>query len=365
MSSDPATFYSRTRNARKIIVVDLGFLGDTVHLVPALWELKRNYSQAQLHVLTSTVGKEVLRLAPWLDRVWDLEMYRETRTLGQQLMTLRAVRSEQFEVAFLFSASDRAVWMTALTGARRRLGARGDRWHFYNRWLVHEWAAKPDPDLIVFEQRRRVLADCGLDLKPAEFNLTLDQPSTDWAAGVVPDLALHISPSSAKATREWPIEHHTALLRTLWTEFPKLHVMISSSGRPREHQRLRTLETSVNDKRLHSLPGDFTISQLAAVLRRCCLHIGPDSGVLHLAVALGVPTISFFRQQGAYKSFMPSGALHQVISMPCYCIDQHHAPCEPLGRGECFVQIQPGLVAELVRKRLSGDHRDSGTKRQQ
>ena len=35
MSYDLATFYNRTRNARKIIVVDLGFLGDTVHLIPA------------------------------------------------------------------------------------------------------------------------------------------------------------------------------------------------------------------------------------------------------------------------------------------------------------------------------------------
>ena len=43
MSSDPAHFYSRTRDARKIIVVDLGFLGDTISLAPALWELKRLY----------------------------------------------------------------------------------------------------------------------------------------------------------------------------------------------------------------------------------------------------------------------------------------------------------------------------------
>ena len=56
MPSDPAHFYSRTRAARKVIVVDLGFLGDTVHLVPALWDLKAAYAAASLHVLTSPVG---------------------------------------------------------------------------------------------------------------------------------------------------------------------------------------------------------------------------------------------------------------------------------------------------------------------
>ena len=353
MSSDLATFYSRTQGARKIIVVDLGFLGDTVHLIPALWELKRNYPQAELHVLTSTVGQEVLGLATWLDRVWGIEMYREKRTLREQFHTLRSLRSEHFDVAFLFSPADRSVWMTALTGARLRLGTRGDRWHFYNRWLVHEWAAKPNRDLIVFEQRRHILAACGLHLEPANFNLTIDQPSTAWAAGAVPAFALHISPNSAKATREWPIEHHAVLLRTLWQEYPELHVMVSASGRQRERERLRALESNIADNRLHLLPANLTIAQLAAMLRRCRLHIGPDSGVLHLAVALGVPTVSFFRQQGAYKSFMPSGAQHQFISVPCHCIDGSQAPCERLGHGECFVQIQPGQVAELVRKCLS------------
>src|SRR5215472_9653418 len=99
MPFDLAHFYSRTRNARKIIVVDLGFLGDTVHLVPALWELKRNYAQAALHVLTSTVGQDVLRLTPWVDRVWGLEMYPEKRTLRQQWETILSLRKERFDLA--------------------------------------------------------------------------------------------------------------------------------------------------------------------------------------------------------------------------------------------------------------------------
>ena len=59
MSSDPAHFYSRTRDARKIIVVDLGFPGDTIRLSPALWELKRLYPKAALHVLTSAGLAEI------------------------------------------------------------------------------------------------------------------------------------------------------------------------------------------------------------------------------------------------------------------------------------------------------------------
>src|SRR5215510_4185007 len=106
MPSELAHFYSRTRDARKVIVVDLGFLGDTVHLVPALWELKRNYTAAKLHVLTSTVGQDFLKLAPCVDRVWGIEMYSETRTLREQWDAISALRRERFDVAFNFSGAD-------------------------------------------------------------------------------------------------------------------------------------------------------------------------------------------------------------------------------------------------------------------
>jgi ADP-heptose:LPS heptosyltransferase len=163
---------------------------------------------------------------------------------------------------------------------------------------------------------------------------------------------LHISPNSSKATREWPLEHHVSLLQSLWKDYPDLHVMVSGSARDRERERLRALEKGVRDPRLQLLPPNLTIPQLAAMLTRCRLHIGPDSGVLHLAVALNVPTISFFRQQGSYKSFMPAGPRHHVISMPCHCIDHHDAPCERLGRAECFAQIEPTRVGAAVRTLL-------------
>src|ERR1700690_361083 len=99
MPSDLTHFYSRTRAARKVIVVDLGFLGDTVHLVPALWELKAAYRQASLHVLTSPVGAEVLALVPCVERAWAIELQRERRTLSQQWEVVRALRREGFDVA--------------------------------------------------------------------------------------------------------------------------------------------------------------------------------------------------------------------------------------------------------------------------
>lgn len=352
MPSDLAHFYSRTRAARKVIVVDLGFLGDTVHLVPALWELKSGYGQASLHVLTTPVGAQVLELAPCVDRAWAVELQREKRTLRQQWQVVRALRREKFDVAFNFSGADRTLFMTALTGARWRVAYPGGRQHFWSSWLIPNWAPRQDSNAVVFEQRRGVLAACGLAPGAPRFDLKVDEQSFEWAATVVPPAAVHLSVNSAKPTREWPVEHHAAMLREVWAKHPELVIVASTGANARERGRLDSLVALVKDARLRALPGTLTIPQLAAVLKRCRLHIGPDSGVLHLAVALGVPTISFFREQGAYKSFMPIGPRHQVISMPCGCVDHQDAPCERLGRAECFARIEPTRVAALVSQEL-------------
>lgn len=353
MSSDLAHFYSRTRNARKVIVVDLGFLGDTLHLVPALWELKRNYSGAELHVLTSSVGREVLRLAPCVDRVWGLEMFRETRTLREQFSVLMALRRERFDVAFNFSGADRTNLMTALTGARWRVAHRGGRWHFYNPWLIRDWIPRQDPNQLVSEQRRQMLAACGMSLEPARFALRIDEASAHWAAGVLHGPTVHISPNSNKAVKEWPLDYYISLVNSLLAIEPPLHIVISGTARERERARLDALAAKLKSDRVQFLSGGVSISQLAALLARCCLHIGSDSGVLHLAFALQLPTLSFLREQPNFGAFMPIGPMHRVFRVPCRCVDGPDAPCAKPQRAECLAQIEPDKVAEAVRQQLS------------
>jgi len=345
-------FYEQTREARKIIVVDLGFLGDSLHLIPALWELRQHYLQAELHALSSPLGAEAIGLAPCVDRVWPLELAPDKRTWREQWRLVRALRREHFDVAFNFGGSDRTIIMTALTAARWRVAHAAGREHFWNRWLIANWVPRQDQDLAVFEQRRQVLVACGFKLEPPRFDLKVDEGSQNWAAARVPLGAVHLSLNSANPLKEWPVEHHVVLLKALWNAASELRVTVSAEPRERERERLQQLAETVHDARLQVLSEKLSIAQLAGVLKRCRLHIGPDSGVLHLALALGVPTISFFRAHGGYRAWLPRGAAHRVISVPCTCVDHYKAPCERLGRAECLARIEPAQVAEVVCEQL-------------
>ena len=94
-------------------------------------------------------------------------------------------------------------------------------------------------------------------------------------------------------------------------------------------------------------------NELAAVLKECRLHVGADSGVLHLAVAVGLPTVSLFRDYHDSKAWMPAGSAHRVLSVPCACVNQPNPPCDRTGRARCLAELSPASVAQAVQAQLS------------
>jgi len=280
-------FYSRSRAARKILVVDLGFLGDSVHLVPALWEIKRHYPAAELHTLSAPVGAEVLQLAACVDRPWAFPLTAPSPPWWRHWDLLLALRRERFDLGFNFSGADRTLFMTALTGAKWRVAVAGGRKHFWSHWLVREFAPRPNSELPVYEQRRQTLSACGLELASPRWDLRLPESAVRWAEARVPAAAVHFSINASTPLKEWPLEHWIELAKHLLARKPSGRIIATGSANAREQERLRSLAAGVGDDRLTVLPAGTSIAELAAALQRCRLHAGADSGVLHLAMALG------------------------------------------------------------------------------
>ncbi len=343
-----AETYYLTRSARRVLVVDLGFLGDTVHLVPALWDLKRAYAEAELHVLTSTLGAETLRLAPCVDRSWGIDMYPETRSLGQQWQVMRKVREASCDVAFNFSGADRGLFLTALSKARLKVAHESARKQFWRPWLIKNWVPRQDPLLQVCEQRRQALRACGVPLGAPVWDLSIPAEAMSRAESLRPQGAVHFSINASHPLKEWPLGHWIDLARLLLSSDPHLRVVATGTRSSHEQERLRAFASGAADERVSVIPPGLTIAELAGVLKGCRLHVGGDSGVLHLAVALGVPTVSLFRQYQDVSAWTPIGPAHRVLSVPCECVNQRDGPCHPSGPAQCLERIAPAQVAAMI-----------------
>lgn len=339
------SFLERTRFASKIIVIDFGFLGDSVHLVPALWEIKRHYAGAELHTLSAAVGAELLGLAPCVDHPWAIPLTTKSPSWWKHWDVLWALRRQEFDAAFNFTGSDRSLFATAFIGAPWSLVCEGDRGHFWSHWLASDWVQRGTRQMPVFEQRRQALAASGFSLEPARFDLRVPEEAKRYAREKIPENSVHLSINASTPLKEWPLDNWIALAKLLLAADASLRLAATCSLQPREQARLAALAKAVDDPRLVCLAGP-SIAQLAAILQRSRLQIGGDSGVLHLAMALGVPTLTVLRDHAGLDEWLPVGEQHRHFMVACRCLEQDPADCLTAGKASCLASITASQVAE-------------------
>jgi ADP-heptose:LPS heptosyltransferase len=350
---DLKDFLNRTRDAGKIVVVDLGFLGDTVHLIPALWEIKDHYPKAELQVVTTPVGCEVLRMVKCVDRTRPMPLGPPSPSWWEHWGLLRELRRERFDVAFNFSGADRPALVTAFLGAQNSLVRQGRRSHFWQRWFIRDWIPRVEFAGPVYEARRQMLVACGFKLSPARFDLMPPEEDRAWARENIPGGAVHLSLSASFPLKEWPLANSVKLARLLLAESSGRRLVLTGAPNPREQERLEQFKREVADERAICLAGGLSVARLVAVLERCAAHVGPDSGVVHLAAALNTATISIFRKYEDMAVWLPQGPGHAHLDAACRCLEAKSPPCAVAGEAECLGGITPEAVAGELKRVLA------------
>jgi ADP-heptose:LPS heptosyltransferase len=154
-----------------------------------------------------------------------------------------------------------------------------------------------------------------MSLQPMRFDFEIPSAALQWAQSAVPENSVHFSINASTPEKEWPMRHWIDLAKNLLQTDPSLSLVATASSKPRELERLAELAQGVNDPRLRKIESP-EIPQLAAILKRCRLQVGGDSGVLHLAMALNIPTITVFKQYSGIQDWIPVGTQHRHIIAP-------------------------------------------------
>ena len=128
--SSKARTCPRTPNAclmsarpEKILAIQFKYLGDAVLLTPALRALRKQFPDAELHLLVPEEVAPVLQHLPWLNRVWPMPRRRGSASLRQTWPVVRALRRERFDRSVDFAGNDRGAILSLLIGKKTaRLG---------------------------------------------------------------------------------------------------------------------------------------------------------------------------------------------------------------------------------------------------
>lgn len=170
-----------------------------------------------------------------------------------------------------------------------------------------------------------------------------------------------IHPGTGGPTKFWPAERWAAVGDALGA---KTDVRLLITGGPGEETLVKRVATAMRHPPM-TLAGHASFGQLAAILQRAAFVLGVDSGPLHLAAALGVPSLHLFGPSDAER-FGPWGnqERHVILRAGVYC-----SPCNVfnacprgLAQPECMTQIDVyDVIATVQRLSKTGDARRTTT----
>lgn len=309
-------FFARTRAAKKVMVLDLGFLGDTVHLLPALWLVRQAYPQAELHVTVASHITSLMDCVPWVNRVWGYMRYPRHATLRENLQMVARLRREKFDVVINLNGSDRSSWLTFLSGARERLGRLPDDGGppFWKRMFTAH-VSHPFGDEPVYLQRCRCLEKAGFPFTPPEFHAQIDPANLRAAEIAETDRGgyFHLSPFTTADAKELPPAQLAELMGALVKKFPEKKLALSCAPTPREREKLERLLALLPHKPWRVFAGNLNLVQLAAVIQHSALHFCGDTGPFHLAVMTNTPTVAWFWPNPGIRQWLPADKSFRVI----------------------------------------------------
>jgi ADP-heptose:LPS heptosyltransferase len=315
-ASSAEHFYERTRMARKVMVLDLGFLGDTVHLLPALWVVRQAYPQAELHVAVASHITTLMGCVPWVNRVWGYMRYPRHATLRENADMVKRLRREKFDVVINLNGSDRSSWLTFLSGAKERLGRRPDDggppfWtRMFTAHVSHPFTEEP-----VYLQRCHCLAKAGFPFTTPEFHTQVDPAGLKAAdiSDVDRGKYIHLSPFTTADAKELPPAQLVELIGGLAKAFPNQKLAMSCAPTPREQEKMEALLALLPQKPWRVLAGNLNLMQLAAVIQASALHLCGDTGPFHLAVMTNTPTVAWLWPNPNLRMWLPDGGPFRVI----------------------------------------------------
>ena len=311
----------------KILLVKLSSLGDVVHALPVVQDIRAALPDAQIDWVVEKSFAPVLALNPDLHRIIPCEIRRWSKSplaaaTRQEWRVFRAALQQDAYDAVIdlqgLTKSAVVSWQARLAPGGRRYAlanqTEGSGYEAPTRWVA-DVAIRIRPHIHAVQRSRELVAralgytlPCSPDFG---LNKPLAQPERTQAAPKRIANRIAFVHGTSRADKEWPLAYWIALGR----RFNAAGYQIALPyGNAKEQVTSQKIANALNDRELINaivwslLPLDALTRELA----QCAGVVGVDSGVSHIAVALDLPHVQLYNFDTAWRTGPASAAGRQV-----------------------------------------------------
>ena len=335
---------------RKVLLVRLRSIGDTVLATPSIFALKRFLPNVTVDILVEDWVAPLLNNHPHVDNVIVLER----NGLMARARVARELRAANYDVVYNLHGGTTATFLTRATGARHRVGFKT-----YQYAQLHNHQA-PSPLLIwgqqkthSVEQQLALLGWTGVPVTDRpRTQLGISQQAAETverliaASGLSDQKLALIHPAAAFATKQWATEHFARVAEYL-SERGFAPVAIAA---PNEKALLEKLCSEANVK---ITTFDLSLPEVTALAARSNLFVGNDSGIAHIAAAVGTPAVVIFGSSNIAHWRPWNSAAAEVVFEEMPCQPCHGYFCEKFDQPECILRVPVTRVTAAIDRLLN------------
>lgn len=329
---------------QRIIVIDLLYLGDLMFATPFFKELRKNFPKARIDLIVNSAFHSIMEDNTNLDNVYA---YNKQWTLKQSIEFAKQIRKNNYDLGINIHGSWRSAIILRLINPTYTIGYGKKGQLFLNRRL-----AQPHNQHMV-DVYLNLLKEMNLRAEPSLPYLELkksvqdeiDKKLIQW--GINPEEKLiALNAGGTWPTKRWTVNGFAQLADILNRKYGKV-IFVGSAG------DLSLVEAIVDlmETKPVIATGKTTLPELAALLARCDLVISNDSGPVHVAAAVGTPTITIFGPSDDLK-YRPLGENHKIVKTTIECRPCGKHQC-PLSHHRCMTEIKvDDIIDEIDKSRL-------------
>lgn len=335
---------------KRVLVIRLRSIGDTVLTTPALFALRRFVPHAQIDVL----------LEDWVAPVFDgLDVIDRVITIPKESTSARAriareLRTARYDVVYNLHGGTTATFLTRATGAKHRVGFENYQYaRLHNHVAPSPLQIWQRPTLHSVEQQLALIGWTGVpvtDRPPTRLGVTesavrsasekLRATGFDGFDRGEPFALIH--PTAAFDTKQWATENFARVAEDLSKR--NLNPIVVVAPNERAVADVLHSQTSAVIISLH----DLSLPEVTALASRARLFVGNDSGIAHIAAAAGAPCVVVFGSSNRNHWRPWTAKPNEIVfeELPCQPCPGYF--CGEFEKPECILRVPVERVISAI-----------------
>ncbi|SJZ46862.1 lipopolysaccharide heptosyltransferase II [Selenihalanaerobacter shriftii] len=334
------------KNAKRIVVIDLLYLGDLLFATPFFQNLRNHYPEARIDLVVNSNFFDIIEESLYFDNIYA---YNKNWKLKENWQFAKKLNKNNYDLGLNIHGNWRTAILLRLINPDYTVGYGGKG---KGIWLNQELASSAEKHMA--EVYLDFLEDLGInEIDEVSLDLNVNpraqrsmQKFLKAKEVKASDKVVGLNTGGSWPTKQWKAEGFARLADRLQIDYNTKAIFF---GGPGDVDRVGKIISKMQTTPIVAA-GETSLKELAALAAECDLFISGDTGPIHVAASVGTPTIAIFGPSNEVK-YHPYGEEHHVVKTDIDCRPCGDHECS-LKHHDCMEKIEVDDILRVVEEEI-------------